>query len=273
MSTELYDATLAFRLVLDAATTETDDGSLRAFPADSALDAIATALRCTILANRLTLCADTGRELSFIAKDRRILKVVETRPRTLWTSDRSPAATSFGETSGEGVQLFADLLGAVTEGAGELWMTRSFLPYSDAAGHEGFPIRVLTDEIAARSARDPLAPADHVGPILRDFADCPRATLGGSPEIFVPADTAAADAAWFRGLVDRYGSALAETGEGPEASHPVMVTAEEADGGQRIVAAIPSAEGTVLVMAAGSKVARRLEAALSRLGRIERDTD
>lgn len=251
MNADLAEAAASLRRVRDAARAP--QRAAAPVAAADAADAVIAALRGTILANRITVRSDTGRTLAFVARDRRVLALVDPQP----TAGAMP-----GEGAAAEAQDVAGRLWEVLQDAREVTIERCFLSHAPVAGQDGVSVRNLTEAIASQAARG-VAPADPVEAMLWQFGDVPQARItGDAVGVTIPGATAADDAAWFRDFARAYAAASA----GGEDSLPLMLMTS---GGSapRSIAAVRAGEDVVLLMPAPGSPTQKLELALSRLGR------
>jgi hypothetical protein len=218
----------------------------RPFPPGQLFDRVSDALGASIVASRLTLRDGRGASVSVVARDRRVLRVVDARPRTL-LADGLPTCDD------DGAAPLAALIRRLADGAGVLAIERTFLPGAEVTGHHGIGIGDLSRawEAAGRRAADPLAA------LRREVEGLPRATLaGGAVTLDLPAGIPDADAAWFRTLAQGCADA-------PFSAEPMLFVFDQPV--PRAVVAIPGDGRLLLAMATTAGAIARLEAVVEAL--------
>lgn len=157
--------------------------------ADTAGDAYAEIINATILPRRVTAKTASGARVSVIAKNRRIVKLIEVHPETYWDGAVAPHET---ECSGDAEAFSSPFASTFVKIVGKesIRIETAMLSERVDLPKSGYLASKIPSDVAEARENSPVS--KQAAAMFTAFPNLPRARFGSASEIIVPEGSAVA---------------------------------------------------------------------------------
>ena len=181
-----------FSTLIDTVNGNVPAPSTIDFSADTSGDAYADIINATILPRRVTAKTESGARVSVIAKNRRIVKLVEVHPEYYWDGEQQPHETDCAGDAEAFSQPFASTFVKIV-GKETIRIESAMLRERVDLAKSGFLASKLPEHLVEARENSPVS--KQAAATFEGFPDLPRAQFGSASKISVP-DGSAVTSDW-----------------------------------------------------------------------------